>query len=313
MHLDLADFRTIIPKKPYCSDNLSCGLRILPKELALLKRYIQLNHPYYTYFFIFDIDQPAAYVEYFYSMVGVPTPNLIIENPENGHAHFIYRLKTPIYNTDASRQGPIKLGNAVYNALRELLSADIGYSGLIAKNAIHEHWRTNTLRKEPYTLNELSKNLDLTAYQVNKLVKVDEAIGLGRNSCVFHTVRHWAYVEIRKYRAEIYSEWFKCVLKKCESLNMQFITPMSYNEVKAIAKSIARFCWKNDAYCYQEFIDRQSRKGKLGASTGGKVRSSKYGELRLEAKELYEQGFSKAVIARKLAISRKTITRWLTD
>ncbi len=39
---------------------------------------------------------------------------------------------------------------------------------------------------------------------------------------------------------------------------------MQYNEIKGIAKSISRYCWKKDAYCYQEFIDRQSRKGALG-------------------------------------------------
>jgi len=54
------------------------------------------------------------------------------------------------------------------------------------------------------------------------------------------------------------------VLKHCQSLNNGLTDPMSYNEVKGIAKSISRYCWKKDAYCYQEFIDRQTRKGKLG-------------------------------------------------
>jgi hypothetical protein len=38
---------------------------------------------------------------------------------------------------------------------------------------------------------------------------------------------------------------------------------MQYNEIKGIAKSISRYCWKKDAYHYQEFIDRQTRKGRL--------------------------------------------------
>jgi len=47
-------------------------------------------------------------------------------------------------------------------------------------------------------------------------------------------------------------------------INEGITKPMQYNEIKGIAKSISRYCWKKDAYCYQEFIDRQSRKGALG-------------------------------------------------
>ena len=254
------------PSKPYCTDDLSFGVKVRPKHIALLKRYIQANHPYYTNFLIFDLDSPTAYVDFFYDMVGIPTPNLIIENPENGHAHYIYQLATPIYQTDASRPKPVAFGNAVYLALREALEADVNYSGLITKNALHEHWRTNVLREQPYTLKQLSDRLDLTTHKINKPIAPDEAVGLGRNCCVFHTVRQWAYVEIRKYRGKNYSQWLQGVIDHCMKLNAEFTLPMSYNEVKGIAKSISRYCWKRDPYCYQEFIERQSMKGRKGGS-----------------------------------------------
>ena len=61
------------------------------------------------------------------------------------------------------------------------------------------------------------------------------------------------------------------MIKHCLSVNEAFLEPLPYSEVKATAKSIATYCWKKDAYCYQEFIDRQSRKGTLGGkkSKGG--------------------------------------------
>jgi hypothetical protein len=266
LNLVLEQLTDKFPAKPYCTDHLYAGLQVRPKRIALRKRYIQANHPSYTNFFVFDLDYPTAYVDFFYDMVGVPTPNLIVENPDNGHAHYIYQLATPIYNTDCSRPKPIAFGNAVYTALREVLEADVNYSGLITKNALHEDWRTHVLREQPYTLKQLSERLDLTTRKINKPIAPDEAVGLGRNCCVFHTVRQWAYVEIRKYRGKNYSQWLQGVIDHCMKLNAEFTLPMSYNEVKGIAKSISRYCWKRDPYCYQEFIERQSMKGRKGGS-----------------------------------------------
>jgi len=239
-------------------------------------------------------------------MVGVPTPNLIVENPENGHAHYIYQLATPIYQTNASNDKPIKYANAVYTALRQVLDADINYSGLITKNAVHSSWRTHVLREQPYTLDQLSERLDLTTRQINKEIKVDEAVGLGRNCCVFHTVRHWAYVEVRKYRAKTFNQWLEGVIAQCCSVNAQFTVPMQYNEVKGIAKSIARWVWKRDGYAYQEFIDRQTRKGQLG----GKAKGEAYSTKRKQAVALRAKGMSYTEIADKLNVSRRSVIYW---
>lgn len=311
--LGLEQFTDNLPNKPYCSDNMRLtGLQIRPKHLALLKRYIQPNHPYYTHFFVFDLDYPTAYIDFFYSMVGVPVPNLIVENPENGHAHYVYQLKTPIYHTNASNNKPIKYGNAVYLALRAVLDADISYSGLITKNAVHKHWRTHVLREQPYTLDQLSERLDLTTRQINKQIKVDEAVGLGRNCCVFHTVRHWAYVEVRQYRGRDnkFNQWLESVIAQCCSINAQFTDPLQYNEVKGIAKSIARWVWKRDGYAYQEFIDRQTRKGQLGGLKGGKVRSAQYEAKRKQAVRLKAKGMNNTEIAKQLGVDRRSVFNW---
>jgi len=316
LSLGLEQFTGNLPNKPYCTDDLQLGLQIRPKHLALLKRYIQPNHPYYTHFFVFDLDYPTAYIDLFYSMVGVPMPNLIVENPENGHAHYIYKLLTPIYQTNASNDKPIKYGNAVYLALRAALNADINYSGLITKNAVHKHWRTHILREQPYTLDQLSERLDLTTKQINKPIAPDEAVGLGRNCCVFHTVRHWAYVEVRQYRAKAYNQWLESVITQCSSVNAQFTVPMQYNEVKGIAKSIARWVWKRDGYAYQEFIDRQVTKGRKGglcsdSSHGGKARSAHYSDVRNEALKLHIMGKSIKEISEYLNVHRNSVSKWV--
>jgi hypothetical protein len=52
-------------------------------------------------------------------------------------------------------------------------------------------------KKKPYTLTELSSKLDIDWQEAKKPPKQHEAVGLGRNCYIFHTARHWAYVEIR--------------------------------------------------------------------------------------------------------------------
>ena len=80
------------------------------------------------------------------------------------------------------------LANAVYLRLQQLFGADVGYSGLISKNPIHEQWRTYSLRKKPYTLTELSSKLDIDWQEAKKTPQQHEAIGLGPNCYIF--IRH---------------------------------------------------------------------------------------------------------------------------
>ena len=133
---------------------------------------------------------------------------------------------------------------------------------------------------------------------------------------MFDTVRKWAYKAIRAHRGSIYTTWLDTVIKHCLSVNEAFLEPLPYSEVKATAKSIAQYCWKKDAYCYQEFIDRQSRKGKLGglksnSSNGGIARSNLYNEKRALAFNLKEQGLKLGEIALTLDVTTRTIRNWL--
>ena len=80
-------------------------------------------------------------------------------------------------------------------------------------------------------------------------------------------------------------------------------------------RSIARYCWKKDAYCYQEFIDRQSRKGRLGglksnSSNGGITRAKKYEEQKRIALELKKKGLNNTEISLAVNVSRRTVINW---
>lgn len=299
-----------LPTKPYCTNDLATGLKIRPKNSAISFKYIQPNSPFYQHYFVLDLDYESALSEILYSLDGIPMPNFVAETPNSGRLHAFFELKTPIYTTDASRQKPIMLANAVYLRLQQLFGADVGYSGLISKNPIHDQWRTYSLRKKPYTLTELSSKLDIDWQEAKKPPKQHEAIGLGRNCYIFHTARFWAYKAVRDYRGKTYNNWLQAVIDHCSKLNEGITEPMNYNEIKGIAKSISRYCWKKDAYCYQEFIDRQSRKGRLGGLKGGKSRSNNYVAKRIQALEMLKMGLTQKKVASELNVTARTIRNW---
>lgn len=306
----LTKFRDGLPKKPRCTNDPELyGSFINSREKAIHFAHIQPNHPYYTNCLVFDLDY-AVIPEFEYSMFGFPMPNIITENPLNGHAHAIYQLETPIYKTDASRPKPIAFGNAIQRALVDVLDADQAYPGVLTKNPFSDKWRVYTPREKPYSLYELAELLELNERDFKKQVKPTEAKDLGRNCCMFETVRHWAYVEVRQYRRFGYRGWHDAVLRHCLEFNRSFSIPMKQSEVRAIAKSIANYCQRKDPYHYQEFIHRQTIKSKLGASKGGVARAEKYSDQRVKAVAMRNEGRNNTEIANELGISRRTVINW---
>jgi DNA-binding NarL/FixJ family response regulator len=97
-------------------------------------------------------------------------------------------------------------------------------------------------------------------------------------------------------------------------LNSVLVHPLGYGEIKQISKSVGKFCWKNDAYAYHMFIERQSIRGKLSnSSPGGAARSASYDPLREQAAVLYADGMKKKDIAAELGVSDRTIRNWLNQ
>ena len=252
------DFYEKLPHKPYCSDDLGHGVIIRPKKTAIQKPYIQYNPPCLITSLVFDIDRSDAY--FAWSDANLPTPTWIAKNPKNCHAHIGYMLATPVCTTHRARQNVIEYLAKIEQAYGLALGADRGYSGLITKNPCHGTWENHIFGVQPYDLNYLADFVELQELKTD----LKEVSGLGRNCMMFDTVRYWAYKAIRAHRGSTFDIWLGKVLEQCQNANGAFIEPLPYSEVKATAKSIARYCWRKDAYHYQEFIDRQSRKGAIG-------------------------------------------------
>ena len=236
-----------IPHKPYCTDDLSYGIRPRSYKTAITRRYIQVNPPHLRTFLLFDLDYAGAALAW--EDNNLPMPAWAAINRENTHAHLAYALSAPVLTADfGGRQAALRYLAAIEAAYRAKLGGDDGFSGLITKNPVHPHWEL--LRGVPdavrgYDLPYLADFVDLDRFKPYVGRSNAEAVGLGRNCTVFNVVSRWAYGNVLEYKQQglTLAGWRKAVYERCASVNGDFPTPMLENEVKCIAKSIGNWVW----------------------------------------------------------------------
>ena len=307
----LSDFFENLAHKPYCADDLLYGLQIRPKKTAINMQYIQGNQPCMLHYFFFDIDRSDAVMAWHEE--NLPVPYWTAQTQKNGHAHLCYKLEIPLCTSEFGSQKSIAYASKVQAALANKLGADVGYSHLITKNPFHKDWRVTFWSEQAYTLDYLADFVELP----KKLSKKQEVSGLGRNCTLFENARKWAYKAVRDYFHHYSSlEWDKAVLAHLEALNREFEVPLPYSEVKATAKSIAKYCWNKFSYAgFSEWQSKNAERAnaKGACSLGGKARSQQFNNLRQQALDLHIEGVNNTKIAEYLNVSRKTITRWLNQ
>ena len=305
----LSDFFENLAHKPYCADELLYGLQIRPKKTAINMQYIQGNQPCMLHYFFFDIDRSEAVMAWHDE--NLPMPYWTAQTQKNGHAHICYKLEIPLCTSEFGSQKAIAYASKVQAGLANKLGADVGYSHLITKNPFHKDWRVTFWSEQAYTLDYLADFVELP----KKLSKKQEVSGLGRNCTLFENARKWAYTAVRDYFHQHSSLiWEKAVLAHIEALNREFETPLPYSEVKAIAKSIAKYCWNKFSYAgFSEWQSRNAERAnaKGACSLGGKAKSFKYNELRKKALMLKDDGKTITEISIYLNIHRNTISKWV--
>ena len=271
-------------------------------------QYIQHNPPCLITSLVFDIDRSDAY--FAWSDANLPQPTWIAKNRQNNHAHVGYMLATPVCTTHRARQNVIEYLAKIEQAYSLALGADRGYTGLITKNPCHGAWENHIFGVEPYELNYLADFVELTELKTD----LREVSGLGRNCMMFDTVRFWAYEAIRAFISGSYDGWHREVLNVAVNANGAFLEPLPYSEVKATAKSVSRWVWRNHGKAYAKFIERQAAKGRKGDSShGGKARSAQYSDMRQEALKLHVMGKSIKEISEYLSVHRNSVSKWIKN
>jgi len=174
----------------------------------------------------------------------LPCPTIIVINPENGHGHYYYLLRTPVQKFETSSQKALAFYAAIERGLTRRLKADVGYSGLMAKNPLHPDWRTIWGPSKPYTLPELDHWLEDNDKAPIKRVEFE--FGVGRNCSIFDSVRKFAYAHVMaaKKSGETVGQFREAVFKACQNVNEKFDVSLGDKEVGCIAKSIANWTWR---------------------------------------------------------------------
>jgi len=294
---ELRQFFDDLPLNPYCT-NAKGFTYIRTKSHAIQHTHLQPNHPAICKWIAFDIDDPQALFIWFDEHL--PPPQVIIRNPNNGHAHYLYRLTTPVGIGGRSSTKAVRYLISVQEALRKALKADDSYGGNLIKNPCHKDHETYlTGVQSSYTLAELAEYLDLAPLygQTNKEPANDA--GFGRNCTLFEELRHIAY----KNPDKSYNAIFRHLEPIAEKLNNRFDKPLLPNEVKHIVKSIARYCARTDFnLSHERFSELQRTRAtqRWGDNTTKKE----------QAQKMANNGIKIAEIARQLRVSRQTLYNW---
>ena len=282
-------FREKLPHKPYCTNDFTYGVRILPKDIAILARFIQQNQPHAQHWLAFDVDRTGAAIDW--SDRNCPAPNITVKNPRNGHAHLLYALTLPVRTAPDSSASALKYAAVIERALCEKLGADVNYSGLICKNPFHQEWQVVEWRWELYTLDELADYLDLSA---SARRRVDKDYGMGRNWYLFEKGRKWSYRAIRQ-GWPAFSPWLDAVIQRVEMYNASLPVPLSPAECRAIGKSIAKYTYRK--FSPEGFSAVQAARGRKGGNANSSENQAIKGQK------------SKRVA---VATSARTLKPWVT-
>ncbi|WP_179991741.1 MULTISPECIES: replication initiation protein [unclassified Acinetobacter] len=251
------NFISQMPMKPYCSDDLSNGLRIRKKEKALEMLYIQANQPAIQTCLLFDLDEENCF--YKFEEVNLPVPHFITKSPKSGRCHYGYILKNGVCKTQQAKLKPLRYASAVENSIANRLGSDPNYVGLITKNPLNSHWSPWWSGAELYDLDYLADFVDLNQ---PKSVKA-ENYGLGRNVNLFDDLRAWSYKRVLGFKSSSsFEQWMKEVERQAINLNAvcNQQNPLPFNEIKATARSIGKWTWKN--FDVAKFSEIQSARGK---------------------------------------------------
>lgn len=308
------------PFLPRCSDNKTAAI-VRPVAYAIRYPYMQVNRSGMVSWLIFDLDHPNANI---WDDKGLPAPNFIVRNRENGHAHLYYAI-IPVCTTENARSRPIQYMKAIYRAMAIKLDADVAYSGPVAKTPFHPWWDTTEIHDREFELGELADFVELPQRSWSQGPDLD-SVAHSRHCTLFEELRFYAYSIVASMRESSSYQRFRQEIEAYAHNHNNFrargfSANLSISQVNATVKSVSRWTWDfytGNSRCHRGVmgLDKSlptDEKQRLSASrTHEKRRSNTEKKIRLVVARLREQGSSITLTAIAAAsfLSRQTVARY---
>lgn len=239
----------VLTEAPYlcrCSGNKTAA-KIQPRDYAIKHPYMQVNRANLVSWLVFDLDHSNSLA---WDDANLPAPNIIVRNPKNGHSHLFYAISA-VSTSENSRSHPIAYMKAVYKAFAKAMKADLAYSGPVAKTPGHPWWDTTEIHNKVFDLGDLACHTELEFNPFS--VKADENEDSSSRHCrLFNIVRRYGYTRVNQFRGvSTHNEFHDDLLRFALQNNTYRGCKgklLSFAQVKATVKSIARWTW--DKYQY---------------------------------------------------------------
>ncbi len=257
-----------LPHRPHATNYLDRGQYRMSREDALAMRYVEHSPHALLGSIVVDCDHPDAAMRAFEKPSDHPAPNWVAQSP-SGRAHLGWWLAAPVCRTDSARLQPLRFAQRIEAGLRTSVDGDFAYGGQLTKNPIHASWETIYGPAQAYELRDLA-----TIHTPRQMPRLPErAAGLGRNVTMFDTARTWAYPQWWHHRNGSAGAWEQLVLQRCHAINTEFAVPLPFIEVRATARSISRWIWRN--FTEADYRARQAHLGMLGGKASSTVMTEK--------------------------------------
>lgn len=254
----------LLPYRPHATDDYRTGQYRHSRERALTMRYIEHSPHALLGSIVVDCDHEDAALRAFEQPSDHPRPSWVAQSP-SGRAHIGWWLAAPVCRTDSARLQPLRFAQRVEAGLRTSVGGDLAYGGQLTKNPTHEAWETIYGTDQRYSLRDL-----VTIHTPRQMPRrPDRAAGLGRNVTMFDTVRKWAYPQWWHHRDGLPADWERAVLQRAHAVNTEFAVPLPFAEVRATARSVARWIWRN--FDEQTFRELQAARGRKGGRASARI------------------------------------------